>query len=379
MKIAIVTYYRAINYGTMLQAFALWKHLERLGHQVVFVAHPHTTVTRPSLLDALFSFRLKKEGLQMNRLERYVRFPMTGFADAFPQTKLCRTMEDVARETRDCDAFVVGSDQMWNPPWSIRLHPSLVLLDFAAPGKPRYAYAVSFGTTTWPERVDATATRAALEKFARISVREESGLDLVRQLSGRTDAARLLDPTLLHPADFYRSLFADSAASAAPGPYVFRYVLSDWDPEHKADRACAAVQETLGVARVEGDLEPVRGALAPLCRLAHITAKASVPTWLKKIHDAEFVFTNSFHGTVFSILFHRPFVTLLHQGGASKMNERVTSLLAMVGLEDRMGTADEIPALQAAARRPIDWASVDARLVAGRAKSEAFLASIGSL
>lgn len=359
MKIGIVTFYRVANYGAMLQAYALWQYLAARGHEIVFIDHPRISARRMPLWRCLVSRSVK--GVVV-KLRNYVRFPLTQFAASYPQTRRCRTLDDVREATADCDAFVVGSDQMWNPKWCSGPALPFVMLDFAPKGRPRLAYAVSFGTKEWREDQNAALTGKLLRKFAKISVREESGVELVKRLSARADAECLLDPTLLQTAVFYRSIISHQhrgGGKTAKDPYIFRYMLDEWDDVAASQRAFAFVQSRLGIPCVKTDRVPVRGILGLLCRVLGVTAKISVPDWLSKIAHADFVFTNSFHGTVFAILFHKPFVSILLRGPMSGMNERVLSLLAKLGLSNRAVYADEVEKCEEAISTPIQWEVID--------------------
>lgn len=358
MRIGIVTFFRVANYGAMLQANALRRFLESMGHEVVFISHPRVVATRMPLWRVLASRGLN--GVRI-KLKNYVRHSITDFAASFPQTKLCRTMDDLRQATAGCDAFIVGSDQMWNPMWCSGLHLPLVMLDFAAVGKPRIAYAASFGTTVWREDQNAKLAGELLRKFAAISVREESGVTLANKLSGRTDAVQMLDPTLLHSADFYRKIIADASVEIPKHnrPTVFRYMLDEWDDAATSQKAFEFVKAKLNLVETDSDRTPVRGILAPLCKFLGATAKVPVPEWLAKIAASDFVFTNSFHGTVFAILFHRPFVSILLRGPMSGMNERALSLLKKLSLESRAVYADDVAAIGNVLALPIDWIRVD--------------------
>lgn len=359
MKIGIVTFFRVANYGAMLQANSFRRFLESMGHEVVFVSHPRLVASRPGFWRIWVSRHLL--GIR-NKFKNYVRHSITDFAASYPQTKFCRTMDEVREATADCDAFIVGSDQMWNPLWCSGVSLPLVMLDFAAEGKPRIAYAASFGTTVWREDQNAKLAGELLRKFAAISVREESGISLAHSLSGRDDVVCLLDPTLLHSADFYRKIIADAGVKIPQHdqPTVFRYMLDEWDDEESSQRAFEFVKNKLNLVETDSDRIPVRGLLAPLCKLLGVTSKVSVPEWLAKIAASDFVFTNSFHGTVFAILFHRPFVSILLRGPMSGMNERALSLLKKLGLESRAVYADDKEAIESALVTPIDWERVDA-------------------
>lgn len=372
MKIGIVTFYRAANYGAMLQAYALWRYLEACGHEVVFVNHPRTSVRRMPLWRCLVSRSV--EGI-VAKLRNYVHFPMTQFAVNYPQTWRCWTLDDVRDATADCDAVVVGSDQMWNPMWWSGVDLLFVMLDFVPKGRFRFAYAVSFGTKEWREDQNAALAGELLRKFTKISVREESGVALVERLSGRADAECLLDPTLLQTADFYRSIFIRQRGNeedAAHAPYIFRYMLDEWDDAATSQKAFTFVQSKLGIQCVETDRAPVGGLLGPLCRVLGVTAKVSVPDWLSEIAHADFVFTNSFHGMVFAILFHKPFVSLLLRGSMSGMNERALSLLANLGLSDRAVYADDLEKCGKAIAVPIQWDTVDGVLQRLRVRTDVF-------
>lgn len=379
MKIGIVTFYRVANYGAMLQAYALWQYLAARGHEVVFIGHSRTSVRRMPLWRCLVSRSVK--GVVV-KLKNYVRFPMAQFAESYPQTRRCWTLDDVREATADCDAFIVGSDQMWNPMWcSDVVNLPFVMLDFAAEGKRRFAYAASFGTTEWRNDQNAAHAGELLRKFSKISVREESGIALVKRLSGRTDAEWLLDPTLLQTAEFYRGIIADShgdGSETRTGAYIFRYLLDEWDDAVASQKAFAVVQSMLGIPRVETDRVLVRGLLGALCRVLGVTAKISVSDWLCKIARADFVFTNSFHGTVFAILFHKPFVSLLLRGRMSGMNERLLSLLAKLGLSDRAVYADEYEKIENLVTQVVDWAAVDYAIGTARAATDRFFECLKS-
>lgn len=379
MKIGIVTFYRVANYGAMLQACALWQYLAARGHEVVFIDHSRTSVRRMPLWRCLVSRSVK--GVVV-KLKNYVRFPMTQFAESYPQTQRCWTLDDVREATADCDAFVVGSDQMWNPMWcSDAVNLPFVMLNFAAEGKRRFSYAASFGTTEWRNDQNAACAGELLRKFSKISVREESGVALVKRLSGRTDAECLLDPTLLQTAKFYRGIIADSCEECTETrtrAYIFRYMLDEWDDAVASQKAFAFVQSKLGISRVETDRVSVRGLLGPLCRVLGVTAKIAVSDWLSKIARADFVFTNSFHGTVFAILFHKPFVSLLLRGRMSGMNERLLSLLAKLGLSDRAVYADEFEKIENLVTQVVDWAAVDYAIGTARAATDRFFECLKS-
>lgn len=140
-------------------------------------------------------------------------------------------------------------------------------------------------------------------------------------------------------------------------------------------KAFEVVKNRLNLIETYSDRTPVRGILAPLCKLLGVTSKVSVPEWLAKIAASDFVFTNSFHGTVFAILFHKPFVSLLLRGPMSGMNERALSLLKKLGLESHAVYADDQLAIKAAVESKIDWRLVDEALILQRVKAINFIES----
>ena len=372
MKIGIVTFYRAANFGAMLQAYSLMNTLKRMGHEVVFIRNKFCTPERLPLWRTMVSRSLK--GVKV-KYKNYICHSITDFAANFPQTKHCETIEEVKLATADCDAFIVGSDQMWNPLWCSGASLPLVMLDFAAEGKPRVSYAASFGTKEWRKDQNAAEASRMLKKFNAISVREESGVKLVESLSGRTDAKCLLDPTLLQNATFYNGIIANSEIryDKCKGPYVFNYILDEWSNVSEMQMALGVVKDKLNISKVVTDRKYAPGLLGLLCRILGVKGKIKVPEWLEAIASSEFVFTNSFHGTVFSILFHKPFVSVLIKGKMSGMNERALSLLKNLGLEDRAVYSDETEKISSLADKPINWEEVESRLEELRELAKEFL------
>ena len=370
MKVGIVTFYRVANYGAMLQAYALWHYLESRGHEVVFVQCPRCAPTRRPFL---WCFVARSVSSARAKLRAHIRFPVTEFARMFPQTLRCRSWEDFCSVGRVCDAFVVGSDQMWNPRWCSSYLP-FVMLDFAAEGKLRVAYAVSISEREWRPDQKVEEAIPLMCKFAAISVREESGAEIVRSLTGRADVQCRIDPALLFDGDFYRKFVFDVGG----GAYVFRYLLDEWSDSTAEAEAVSIVCEKLATRRVLDDRTTKLGWKMPICRALGIEGKVSVETWLSRIAHSRFVVTNSFHGTVFAILFHRPFVSLLLKGDkVANMNERAISLLGKLGLSERAVYADDKEGIRKALEVDIDWAVVDMRIEHERSLSAEFLRGVG--
>lgn len=364
-----MTFHNVRNYGAMLQAFSLWKFLSDRGHDVRFLNYPWPTAQPPRFPKKLINryFQVDRLGLDLFYSQR-----MTGFASQLPVTERVKSNDEMIGISKNWDVAIVGSDQMWNPNWTPVESFPLVFLDFACSGVKRLAYAVSWGVRSW-DRLDAPKVGDLLRKFTAISVRESSGVSLVKELSG-LDSEVMPDPTLLHDAGFYRRLF--DGEQTICGRYVFKYFVRDFATADVDQVAFRIGRKELGITRVVSDRQLPSGMFSKiLCLLAGVRPQSSVVNWLSRLSGSEFVVTNSFHGTVFSVLFHRPFVSLLVSGKLSGMNERISSLLHMVGLENRMAYVDEVEKISAICKRPIDWNLVDERLSDIRLKAEGFFRS----
>ena len=371
MKIGIVTFFCVPNYGAMLQADALWKYLEGRGHEVEFIDYAFGNTRRIPLWKCFIAKHLSNcLEVVRKKLKSHVSFDIVRFSDKFPRTRRILNYDALKDVGKNYDVVVVGSDQMWNPMWCSKDALPVVMLDFVRKGAKRVSYAASFGTQQWRQDQNATLAGQLLKKFDAISVREQSGVELVRTLSGRNDARWLLDPTMLDSSEFYQTFAEDKKVD---GKYVFSYMLDEWmDGEDVVD-IIDVVKASREVEEIRTDRIPVRGLLAPVCKMLKVKSKVSVPEWLSLIKNADFVVTNSFHGTVFSILFHRPFITIPVSGKMAGMNERVTSLLSVLGLESRIYDFSDMEEGRNIINTAIDWEVVDIRLSGERKKTSDFI------
>jgi len=364
MKIGITTFQWSDNYGAVLQAHALQFFLQQRGHAVQIVDY------RPQKPSSMMRRWLSAS--PRGCVRKWEANWKTHLFERFRKTHLIRTTESFcsASELRKIadrfDLLITGSDQVWNPQWLEQVDGlcDLYFLSFAGPQTRRIAYAASFGhaeTATmkkeWREIIGEK-----LKKMDAISVREPSGVSLVRDLCGRTDAVHVVDPTLLMPRSHYDKLAG--RASSQEG-YLFYYTLHG--PKCDVKNMNRRVSDAL-------NLRVIR------CCNAHKTALhkgfilPSPVGWLRRIRDASFMVTDSFHGVVFCLIFHTPFVALLIDGHSGSMNARIIELLKAVGLTHRIvSPSEKLP--DGACAETIDWAGVDQKIADMRAGSVEFLSS----
>lgn len=352
MKIGIVTQPLHNNYGGLLQNYALQQVLKRLGHEpktIDFVVRTSFTryllSTCKQLLIAILKCRRPK-------LKPYVAVPtfrkpiMADFVNNhIDRTKIVHSYtEDILKEER-FDAVITGSDQVWRPMYNKYIED--MYLKFVPNNIKKIAYAASFGVDTWeytPKQTKRCAKHA--KRLAAISVRENTGVALCKDYLG-VNATSVLDPTLLAGAEAYKPLIKNKTEEQ---DYLFAYIL-DITPEKQA--------YVEGMAKSKG--------LKTIIKSADKDASLSVEDWLSMIANSSFVITDSFHGTVFSILFHREFYSIVNiaRGGT-----RFASLLCPLGLDHRMVDMSQ---LQLTKSSHIDWENVDNLLEKQREQSISFL------
>lgn len=368
MRIGVVTLPLHANYGGILQAYALQRVLQDMGHDVVLLdSYPQFPRMKPFPLQQLAYLKRILRKIASPRAdisifyerEQIARFPKKEHVRQFYREHVLHVPFSVGVQlhSADFDALIVGSDQVWR---SIYDGANLYdrYLSFANDWQniKRIAYAASFGTDEWEYTEEQTAECHRLAKlFDAISVREESGISLCCEHLG-VDATWVLDPTMLVDSRHYME-HIEKATTNYPSSMCFGYIL---DASEEKESIFQHIAKSKGYNMVAfRNVDDPDNSDAP-----------TVESWLKAFHDAEFVFTDSFHGCVFSILFNRPFVVY---GNAERGMARFHSLLAQFDLEDRLvATLDDAVRV---ATLPIDWDSVNARLTELRAQSQIFLNS----
>lgn len=339
-KIGIITIVRVNNYGAELQAYATQKVLRDLGYEAeiidyLFYKHPRHIVTKGSKPLFKNSFKKKITEFLYPRISKYkILFQGNGIDlqrkqrfEAFHTENTCfskeyRCIEDLNTAVLDYDAYIVGSDQVWNPGNYTSLDP--YFLKFAPKGKRRISYASSFGVSSLPaETLDYY--KQSLGELDFISVREENAVKIVKDVSGR-DAQWVLDPTLLLDADSWRKVA--KYPEGLPQRYVLLYELTPCaDLKRHAlqiasDKGCKVVRITKDANRVESDDEVIN------------IMDAGPAEFVGLFDKAEFVLTNSFHGTAFSINLNKDFYVVIPT--RKENNSRQQSLLNLMNLGNRL-------------------------------------------
>lgn len=331
MRIAIITLPLHGNYGGILQNYALQTVLKRMGHTVETLVPPqrlHQPLWRKPLAygkRAVMKYMLRRKvhifyEEWYNRTQPILLKNMRRFVSGHIATREVKHFSDI--HEGEYDAFVVGSDQIWRPIYSYS-SITVAYLDFAKnwKGIRRVAYAASFGTDKWEYTPKQTGQCAALARlFDGVSVREEAAVKTCQEHLHR-EAIHVLDPTMLLGAEDYVSLF-EGQSLEEPRGQLLTYVLDETPEKARIVREVAErhhYEIYRANSRYEDTFAPLEERIQP-----------PVEQWLKDFHDARFVITDSFHATVFSILFGKPFIVI---GNAGRGLSRIHSLLGMFGLE----------------------------------------------
>jgi len=337
VKIGIITIQPTINYGGILQAYALQTILEHMGHNVEIICDRNRHFTLPVWKKPIvYSKRtfLKYSGINTNqiiKMEQFRRDVACKYTEQFIQKHLHMREYTKFEEIRegDYDAFVVGSDQIWRVKYNNNIEQSF--LSFAEQWDVlRIAYAASFGIDKWEyNKLQTENCKRLIKKFKAVSVRESSGVDLVRKYLD-FNAIHVIDPTMLLKKEDYIKLFSDAHI-----------------PQSEGDMLCYILD----------DSEQIRDKIADIANTKHLTpfyvnsryddmtAKAGewiqdpVEKWLRGFYDAKLVITDSFHATVFSIIFGKPFILL---GNEERGNARFSSLLNATNFDCSQGIYNRI-------------------------------------
>lgn len=323
--------HRVRNCGSVLQAFALQKIIAELGYKVEIIDYEYPyrqdhglarkwddlkTWVRNQLHPNTFSARFHRFIAQNYRLSR--KFYYKGSIEKCPPKY---------------DIYVTGSDQVWNPRWMCG--DTNFLLDFAPDEATRLSYASSFATSEIPSEYRDTYVRC-LNKYDEITVREEKGTELVKELTGR-NAELTVDPTLLLSADSYKQM-AEQSAITIKEPFILAYIMSYmFDPYPQVQRIIEKVKAVLG-----HNVYIVRGKNPHPENPSYISLSDVGPAefvWL--FANASFVITTSFHGTAFSLINQVPLFSVVQSEQSS--DDRITSLLSRVDQTKSIIAHNDIP------------------------------------
>lgn len=316
MKTAIVTLVGDFNYGNRLQNYALQEILKSIGVDVTTIDNPPSSL-KNKIKERLFEringkWRIKSKA-DLMREKNLRRF-----------THKYISMSPSSYISEDYDYFIVGSDQVWNPSfWGTNTEcysARRYLLRDISPQK-RISYAASFGVEKLND-LWAPVFQKELSMFKAISVREASGVDMIRNTCGR-DVALVLDPTLVLPREKWTQL----AVNVQEQPYILLFHLGDMSDQQQEYIERLAREHNYKVIDMTNKKDPYY--------------QCSPEEFLGLIMNARMVFTDSFHATVFSIIFHTPFLSISRsQKNYCKMSSRLETLLSVVQMENRFNNMD---------------------------------------
>lgn len=359
MKVSAITLININNYGSLLQAYATQKTIEGLGHEVEFVNFVASNGNIRIEADSACDKRGMKPGLKRATYkiawmanQMIQRRPFDVFRKRYLKIgPRYANQEYLIDNPPQADVYISGSDMLWSSKLNRGHSEKQFYLNYAPEGKPRIAFSASIGEESLPQS-EIDFIKPLLERYSAISMRENSGVDLVRSMG--LGATKVLDPTLMLTSDEWRSLAEDRLLEEK---YMFVYFLHDHVDE-------------LAAARVYADnsgLRMVRLAFNPRKKPSDdiIVYMPSVERCISLFANAEVVVTDSFHGTCFSLSFNREFYVTR----PPRFMARLTDILEMADATNRVFEGRTIPLNY----KKIDFEKFNSELASARHESISFL------
>ena len=343
-KIAYICNTYIWNYGSILQSYALFVKIKQLGFEADVVDYKDTPNTLKAQfkqtlflrIPMLFKYsELKKKILSIkishnvsycniqNQRHKAMKLFVT---NNFTFTKPCNTIQDVKNQIKDYACVLIGSDQLWGVAEILRDYHTL---NFIPDNQPKISYATSFGVSQLPCFVRSKA-RNFLKKIDFLSIREKSGAEIIKNIADR-DAKIVVDPTLLlSPSDW--SLVAGNEKRISE-KYIFCFFLGN-NPDQRNFTKQFSKKVNLPIVSMQHVDEFIPSDID----FADININDASPNdFINLIKNAEYIICDSFHASVFSIIFKKNFYTLdrYKSSSTNSRNTRITSLFSILGLENR--------------------------------------------
>lgn len=357
MKIGILTFHCVPNYGAVLQTYGLQEYLKSLGHDVYVVDYRPEYLLRPykifkwkwdsslSVIQNLL-FLLRTVYVMPVRLKRKKLF------ERFVCAHLNAVPVDLSEMHSDFDAFILGSDQIWNPQITSGLDKVYFGHFPAAEGKKVIAYAASAGNCNYLLPY-TSELHALISGLRAIGVREKLLADYLQQFV-KTTIHITVDPVLLAGRSVYSPL---TAKNSKRNPFLLSFQLGYNEQQSQISK---------NIARQKGlDLVELVSATESIKQRELLTTE-SPESFLSLFQEAEYVVTSSFHGTIFAILFEKDFNTISFD---EKHSERMCDLLNSLDLCNRLVMNGQ----QIIVTTSIDYGHINERLSDLRASSQTFL------
>lgn len=362
-KVAIITLHRVRNYGSSLQTLATQKALEKVGCQVEVIDYYQERYTSFGLLKRL---KYKNRHLEKNPILLFAARMIISISylkkkiifDRFLKkyinltSKTYRKEAELKEKLPQADAYCTGSDQVWNSYWNEGIDKPLYL-DFIPESCYKFSYASSFGNSKLSQD-EAVFIRPFLEQYKHITVRENTGVEILRNMGFR-DAEQMIDPTLLFEGQEWAEYTSDKFLKKK---YVVTYNLHH---DLKIDQYASKVAKEKGLK-----VYNISYNLHDIIRKGTLKWCPSIEEYLGLIRDAEFVVTDSFHATVFSILFKKKFMVIYPE----KANSRLRSILELLEIQDR--GSENMPEIEQIMSE-IDYNRVDMKLKEERCRAKQYL------